>query len=260
MDRHVVQDGENLSRIAEQYYGSSDPTILDAIVKANDETMSGPNHIISGQELLLPEIPGIESIRRAESAQWATSEADADPRQTYGDPKQTYGVDDKIESNERTTAEPKIVAEYEVQPGDLLSRVVSRHYGSASKQIVDAVYQANKTRMKSPDALVAGTVIVLPEIAGVRPNGLDEKSHQRDEPLAPSPSTQESFRWYVVKKGDTYSKIAAAEMGTSKRWEELAEFNKNVFAKATQIRHGVRIRIPTTTPSDDTTGSSRRGR
>lgn len=243
MDRHVVQEGENLSRIAEQYYGSSEPKILDAIVKANHETMSGPNHIVSGQELLLPGIEGVDSIRHEES-----------PAQAPQEPVRNN------DRNEQAAARSSILAEYEVQPGDLLSRVVSRHYGSASKRIIDAVYQANMDRMKSPDQLVAGTVIVLPEVGNIQPKQVDAGRKAQDAPIANTATEEEPFRWYVVQKGDTYSTIAAAQMGTSKRWQELAEFNKTVFKDATQIRHGVRIRIPTGSSSNSQSASNRRSR
>ncbi|MCA9252807.1 MAG: LysM peptidoglycan-binding domain-containing protein [Phycisphaerales bacterium] len=243
MDRHVVQEGENLSRIAEQYYGSSAPAILDAIVQANRDTMSGPNHIVAGRELLLPEIAGIDAIRHAESPDDEESQVGRD-----------------VDADRERPAQSKIAAEYEVQPGDQLSRVVSRHYGSSSQRIIDEVYRANMDRMKSPDNLVAGTVIVLPEIDNIQPKQVGQSQKAHDEPVARTASDEEAFQWYVVQKGDTYSTIAAAQMGSSKRWRELADFNKTVFKDATQIRHGVRIRIPTGSSSSRESDSNRRGR
>ncbi len=238
MDRHVVQDGENLSRIAERYYGSSAPGILDAIVKANHETMSGPNHIVSGQELLIPEIDGIDAIRFEDSDSVATSEL-----RNNDEPKHRERIEDEVNHNDDASM-PKALTEYEVRPGDLLSRIVSRHYGSASKELIDVVFAANRDRMRSPDRLEAGTVIVLPEIDGTHPKQHDAKPKRQDDAVAKNTKSEESFRWYEVKKGDTYSTIASAQMGTSRRWKELAEFNKDIFNDAKQIRHGAKIRIP----------------
>ena len=53
-----------------------------------------------------------------------------------------------------------------------------------------------------------------------------------------------SWRWYTVKKGDLYSTIAQEQLGTSKRWQELLDLNKDVCPDARQLRTGVQIRIP----------------
>ncbi len=261
MDRHVVQEGENLSRIAEQYYGSSATHILDAIVNANGATMSGPNHIVSGKVILIPEISGVEAIRQNES------HADV------GSGSMRSVDQDDVEESRRQTREsvpdniePEVPAEYEVQSGDLLSRIVARQYGSSSKEIVDAVFEANRDKMKSPDELVAGKMIVLPVVDGIRPkanrssNRNAEKPKREEKAKRDRGESEDAFHWYQVKKGDTYSTIAAAQMGSSRHWKQLADFNKNIFANAKQIRHGVRIRIPSVDRSHDKSNANRRGR
>jgi nucleoid-associated protein YgaU len=49
---HVVQKGESLSKIAEQYYG--DMMLYPQIFEANRDVLSDPNKIKPGQRLRIP--------------------------------------------------------------------------------------------------------------------------------------------------------------------------------------------------------------
>ena len=50
---HVVQEGESLSDIADQYYGSSDKWVK--IHRANRSTVKDPDRIYPGMKLVIPE-------------------------------------------------------------------------------------------------------------------------------------------------------------------------------------------------------------
>ena len=49
---HVVEKGESLSKIAEQYYG--DKMLYPKIFEANTDILSDPDKIKPGQKLLIP--------------------------------------------------------------------------------------------------------------------------------------------------------------------------------------------------------------
>jgi nucleoid-associated protein YgaU len=49
---HVVKAGENLSKIAEQYYG--DQSLYTKIFEANKDVLKDPNLIRVGQKLRIP--------------------------------------------------------------------------------------------------------------------------------------------------------------------------------------------------------------
>ena len=49
---HVVQKGDTLSKIAEQFYG--DPTLYPRIFDANRDVLVDPNRIKPGQRLRIP--------------------------------------------------------------------------------------------------------------------------------------------------------------------------------------------------------------
>jgi len=51
---------------------------------------------------------------------------------------------------------------------------------------------------------------------------------------------------YVVKAGDTLSKIAKAQLGDASRWPEIVEANKGKIKDPNAIAPGLEIRIPGT--------------
>lgn len=75
------------------------------------------------------------------------------------------------------------------------------------------------------------------------------------EPVRTAPKTRQvpavgsGFNNYVVKDGDTLSKIAASLLGSSSRWKELAELNRDRVGDNGAVRSGVTLRIPTTARS-----------
>jgi len=50
---------------------------------------------------------------------------------------------------------------YEVQSGDVLSRICAKHYGTSRASLVDAV--AHYNGLSSPDAIRAGKILLLPD-------------------------------------------------------------------------------------------------
>ena len=48
-----------------------------------------------------------------------------------------------------------------VVPGDTLSKIAKTYYGDAS--LYKRIYEANKDKLKDPDTIVPGQVLVVPE-------------------------------------------------------------------------------------------------
>ncbi len=63
----------------------------------------------------------------------------------------------------------------------------------------------------------------------------DLKRHMRE---------QEETRTYVVKSGDSLSKIAAELLGDADRWTEILEANKDKIEDPDQIQAGQELDIP----------------
>ena len=158
-------------------------------------------------------------------------------------------------------AKPDVVQgqAYEVRKGDTLSAIAARHYGSRSKKVVDAIFNANRSKLSSQDALQVKQVIVLPQIEGLPKSAAEPtpKPPVRSKPALAAPPTdrpkpQPKYRPYQVKKGDRYATIAKEHLGRAARWTEIAELNKDIFPDPALIRYGVRIRLPLD-QTDDTT-------
>lgn len=169
----------------------------------------------------------------------------------------------------------RTAAQHTVRAGDTLSAIVHTFYGTRSAKVIDAVYNANRTRLTSPDRLRIGTVLTLPPIAGVggpqsagRPSGggdlrgpaqagpLRAGVAARDRSRGDAAAAPNAVRWYQVKKGDTYVAIARAALGDGRRWREIFDLNRDRFPDPDRIVEGVRIRLPTTTRAV-TAGSNR---
>lgn len=157
-----------------------------------------------------------------------------------------------------------------VLKGETLWSIVHKYYGRANGRLLNAVFEANRATLESPDRLKVGVALILPEVNGpapvagrsktvgdgprgrstkptggrsnnrdgkiIRPNGRRLRSEIGEERLA--------WRWYQVADGDRYSTIAANELGSAKKWPTLFELNKDIFPDPDRIRGGVNIRIP----------------
>lgn len=66
------------------------------------------------------------------------------------------------------------------------------------------------------------------------------------EPVKIEPVVEEKVKFvsYKVKKGDTLQKISKKVYGTTKRWQEIFEFNKGKLKNPNKIYPGQKILIP----------------
>lgn len=164
---------------------------------------------------------------------------------------------------------------YVVQSGDTLSKIAKRFYGVCGTKTLQAIQEANRDRMPNPDLVRTGQTLILPGLDQAAPSETprspaarthsaappnDKATHTvaPNEPTAP-PKRRPSprpWRWYQVEKGDLYGTIALKELGTSKRWKEIFELNKDVFPDPSRIRWGVRIKIPVNGGSHPEEGTS----
>lgn len=142
----------------------------------------------------------------------------------------------------------KVATSYEVQKNDTLWKIARKVYGEASPAIVDAIFAANKDKMKTKDRLRVGHALVMPEIDGLRAKVSQPKQRTADNKRGTGKQRKSNrgHRYYQVQKGDRYTTIAAKFLGDSKRWREIFELNKDIFPDAGSIQYGVRIRIPKT--------------
>lgn len=70
----------------------------------------------------------------------------------------------------------------------------------------------------------------------------DEDETEEEAP----PAAEGNYRSYTIKRGDTLSIIAARELGSGGRWNEVYELNRDVIGSNPDgIRDGMVIRLPT---------------
>lgn len=151
---------------------------------------------------------------------------------------------------------------YTVQKGDTLTSIAQRHYGDQSRDVLNAIFDANRAEMPDLNHIRVGMDLILPSIGesyGSRSARQSERtSDSRSVPAdrtfkrdtrvtngKPSrPGNSGTVRWYEVRANDSYIKIARRELGDEQAWQTIAELNRDIFPDAERIRSGVRIRLP----------------
>lgn len=251
-EAYVVQAGDTLSRIARQKYGSDHPSIVDAIFAANHDRMSSPDKLVVGKELRLPEIADapLASAAAPTTPESTTPPTEADPARALREELARMNPGEDQPARPSTSGTTHVV-----QPGETLSRIVRSHYGSADPALIRAVFEANRKQMKNPNAIVAGMKLVLPDrghSAGAV--SADDTLFAAAETAAPETTAPDAEapavaaaareRWYVIQPGDLLSTVAQKELGSSRRWHEIAQLNKKAFPDPSRIRSGARIRLP----------------
>jgi nucleoid-associated protein YgaU len=155
---------------------------------------------------------------------------------------------------------------YVVVDGDNLGTIAKKVYGpEEGNRIINnqRIFEANRNILKSPDDIRIGQQLVIPPPARpdtVLPKTLFEKveaigkrhvpAPEQTEPAKPTapkvepakPATTE--RWYVVQEGDNLWRIAATQLGSGVRHEEIAKLNVDVLKGDIKVNPGMRLRLP----------------
>jgi nucleoid-associated protein YgaU len=114
---------------------------------------------------------------------------------------------------------------YRVQPGDTLSSIAYRYLGNAN--FWPEVHAANRDAIKNPHYIRIGQRIVLPKGAPHRAKAHRATTHH-----------------YVVKPGDSLSRIAMEQMGDMTQWHKIFQANRTAIANPRFIYPGQRLTIP----------------
>lgn len=156
---------------------------------------------------------------------------------------------------------------YVIESGDSLYRIADEQYGDASLHTALAAY--NKDKLPSPTALRVGVTLRIPPkdvllgdaVLGPAPKpaptaisvipssgpvlGAPGKPATLPgrELVAPKPAGP-AERTYTVKAGDTLGLIAKSQLGTSKRWKDILDFNRKTLERDDQLKVGMVLKIP----------------
>jgi len=140
--------------------------------------------------------------------------------------------------------------QYVVQPNDSYWTISERVYGTGA--FFKALYEHNRKRMKNPDELKVGQVLLVPDESTLRRNYPD----LCPKPRKPTATTQQRVisasarigaggRVYTVADGDTLFEIARHELGKPARWAEIYQLNRDLLGDDFDyLRPGTELILP----------------
>lgn len=141
---------------------------------------------------------------------------------------------------------PRSYTLYTVRPGESLARIAREKYGDES--LWRKLAEINADRIPNPSVVRAGVTIRLPkkeELSGLTVRDTPRVQPRRGDPPSSSErSGPRRFKKYTVKKGDILGRIARKQLGTSKRWREIYELNRDLIKDPDNVPAGIVIRIP----------------
>lgn len=159
---------------------------------------------------------------------------------------------DPLASERPPAAAPLQERTYRVQEGDALSRIAATLYGDAS--LWEALATYNRDRLPNPDRLRPGLVLRVPPrevlVGGgaapaAAPMASTDPPRQAASDRTPAPATATATaRTRVVREGETLSQIAAETLGSSRRWQELVDANRDRIRDPNRVLAGTELRIP----------------
>jgi nucleoid-associated protein YgaU len=145
-----------------------------------------------------------------------------------------------------------------VQAGDVRATVAKKAYGpeEGNRLVnINRIFEANRDKLKSPDEIVVGQKLVIPplpktESAKTDDAKLSEALFEKVEQIgkrnvaevqAPKPAGTV----YVVQDGDSLWKIAAGQLGSGARWEEIVKLNTDTLkSKDATLVIGMQLKLP----------------
>jgi len=168
------------------------------------------------------------------------------------------------------SAPARAVKTYVVVDGDTLASVAKKVYGlEEGNRIINnqRIFEANRNILKSADDIVVGQELVIPPPAKPKPDTVLPKTlfekveaigkrrvpaPEKTEPQSPKPAAPKTEparpatveRWYVVRDGDNLWRIAATQLGSGVRHEEIARLNADVLKGDIKVNPGMRLRLP----------------
>jgi nucleoid-associated protein YgaU len=125
---------------------------------------------------------------------------------------------------------------YRVQEGDALTRIAATLYGDAS--LWEALAAYNRDRLPDPNRMRPGLVLRIPPADRLGGPAASRREATERGDARGRPRTR------LVRDGETLSQIAAETLGSSRRWRELLDANRDRIADPDRIAVGTELRIP----------------
>lgn len=142
---------------------------------------------------------------------------------------------------------------YKAEPGDTLSRIAGKFYGSSAKANLDAIVAANPSLKDNPNLIIEGrtyTIPAAPAGAAAAPTATAARPAPATPAAAttatPTPAaTASAAAVHVVVEGDNLTRIAVQHLGTPEGVAAIKELNRDLLKGSDVIRPGMKLRLPT---------------
>ena len=174
---------------------------------------------------------------------------------------QSERTDRAVTVTEKSTVRSILNRTYVVKEGDVLATVAKNVYGSEEGNRlvnIDRIYKANSMVLNSPDEIFVGQTLIIPPLPDApqqtgaeTPNPtLSESLFEKVEAIGrrnlPDASTapKPGERWYTVQEGDSLWKIAAKQLGSGARCDEVAKMNVDTLKNKDTLSIGMKLRLP----------------
>lgn len=131
------------------------------------------------------------------------------------------------------------------QANDTFANIAKRELSSAARftEIAKLNPELNGAKLKKGQDVK----IPLAPATVVDPRSPASGNESAAGPAAPAPAPSEKI--YTVKSGDTLSSIAQSQMKSRNKWQELQKANEDVLHGSTNLKIGMKLRIPGATSS-----------
>jgi nucleoid-associated protein YgaU len=150
---------------------------------------------------------------------------------------------------------------YVVEEGDNLADIAKKIYGAIEgnkRASITKIYEANRNLLKSPDEIVVGQKLIIPilktaaenknETGGFFSGSFMDKikslGKSENSTAQPKPGVKNSGRDYIVKEGDSLWRIAASQLGSGTRYQEINKLNADILKEEDNLVIGMRLKMP----------------
>jgi nucleoid-associated protein YgaU len=175
-ETYVIQPGDSLGRIAREHYGDEGRYL--AIYEANKDVLADPSLVVVGQEIVLPKLdvsPVVLASSPSIPPVGPVAASGRRPAPALGElpvvPPPNAGGTTEMGLDQLAghfgapgvsgTRKPSGRV-YVVRDGDNLTQIARKMLKDDSPQAVNRLFEANRDRLKSPDALLVGQQLNIP--------------------------------------------------------------------------------------------------
>jgi len=122
---------------------------------------------------------------------------------------------------------------YIVKPGQTLSDIARIVYGPQHADKCEFIREANKHKIPNVDMIYPDLKLLIPPLDSAAPIAAQ-----------PRPTTR-TPRTYTVKPGDNLSDISSKTLGTSRRWREIRNLNRDQLPNEDSfLQPGMVLKLP----------------